>query len=742
MENANEISFGEWLKRQRKAAGWTQEQLARQVNCSTITLRKVEAGERRPSEQMAARLAEIFHVAPEERESFLRFARRGLGEAPALASTAPWQPAAPRSNLPTPVTSLVGREKELADLQGYLQDANIRLVSLVGPPGIGKTRLSVEVGRAALPEFPDGVFFVALAPLNDPALIETVVLQALDYAAPRKQPAEQQLIQSIGDKRMLLIFDNCEHLIEEAARLVSDLLSACPRLKILVTSREALRVPGEWLYPVPALEVPAEGAPVELEAGRANFSALTLFVERARAVRPDFRLTAENIAAVAAICAQLDGLPLAIELLAARIRLMSPQALLEQMSADFVLSADGMRAVPARQKTLNNAIAWSYHALSAAEKTALNFLSVFSGGFTPQAAEAVCAETLGQPAADLVNALADKNLLRRVFNGRGEPRFAMLRVIQQFVLSQLRNAGLEAQARQKHLEYFLQLAEQGAREIRGARQVEWADRLQSEQYNLHAALEWAVASQQTEAALRLLGALGWSWEIGGHYREARGWLERIRTLPDAESHPLLLTRVLNHIGRCQWTQDAFADARALLEESRAKSAALGAAGKSALAEALNWLGLLEIGQNREAARPLLEQSLELNRQCGDEWGAALSTFHLGILESNSGQPRLARSMLEESLAAFERFGDLFFISRVSIFLGYLFLEQEEFEQARQCFERHLELDTQLHFWDGIAEGWRDLGNLFRAQGDLKRAEEYYERGRAVVREHGLVKSIP
>lgn len=738
----NESSFGEWLKRQRKAAGWTQEQLARQVNCSTITLRKLEAGERRPSEQIATRLAEIFQLAPHEQEAFLRFARRGLGNAPPSTFASPWQPAAPRSNLPSAVTSLVGREKELTDVYAYLQHADIRLVSLVGPPGIGKTRLSVEAGRAALSAFPDGVFFAALAPLNDPALIEPAVIQALDFAAARKQPIEEQLIHSIGNKRILLIFDNCEHLIEEAARLVSDLLSACPRLKILVTSREALRVPGEWLYPVPALDVPTEGVPVELEAGRANFSALTLFAERARAVRPEFRLTAENVGAVAAICAQLDGLPLAIELLAARIRLMSPQSLLEEMSADFVLSADGMRAVPARQKTLYNAIAWSYHALSAPEQATLNSLAVFSGGFTPQMAEAVCAETLGQPATNIINALTDKNLLRRSFDEHDEPRFSMLKVIQQFVLNQLRSAGLEAQARQKHLEYFLQLAEQGAREIRGPRQVEWADRIQDELNNLRAALEWAVSSQQTEAALRLLGALGWPWEIRGHYREARVWLERILALPDVEAHHLLLARVLNHIGRYQWTQDSFADARALLEESRAKSAALGEAGKSALAEALNWLGLLEIGQDKEAARPLLEQSLELNRQCGDEWGAALSTFHLGILESNSGQPRLARSLLEQSLNAFERFGDLFFISRVSIFLGYLHLNLEEFDQARQYFERHIELDTQLHFWDGIAEGWRDLGNLFRTQGDVERAEEYYERGRAVAREHGLVKSIP
>ncbi len=709
------------------------------VGCSAITLRKIEAGERRPSEQIVARLIGIFHIPPDEQEAFLHFARRGLGVAPAPNLASPWQPAAPRSNLPPSITSLVGREKELRELSSYLQSMETRLVTLIGPPGIGKTRLSVEVGRAALLTFPDGVFFVSLAPLNDPGLIETAVIQGLNYTESYKQSLERQLIQNICDKQMLLILDNCEHLIEKIALLAYDLISNCSRIKILATSREALRVPGEWLYPVPPLDMPSEGVPIELEAGQTNFAALTLFAERARAVRPDFRLTTDNVDTVAAICAHLDGLPLAIELIAARIRLMSPRSLLERMSGEFVLSANGTRAVSARHKTLHNAIAWSYHALHRDEQSLLNFLSVFSGGFTPEAAEAVYPGSSNQSTADIINTLVDKSLLRCTFDAKGEPRYAMLKVIQQFASSQLQHAGLEADARDRHLGYFLQLAERGAREIRGPHQVEWADRIQEEQNNLRAALEWSVSSQKTEAALRLLGALGWPWEIRGHYREARAWLERVRTLPDVDLYPLLLTRILNHIGRYQWTQDEFADARALLEESRAISTAQGEEGKSALAEALNWLGLLEIGQNPEAARPILEQSLERNRQCQDEWGVSLSTFHLGILESKSGRFELARALLEQSLAAFERLDDLFFISRVSIFLGHLFLDLKDYDQARRLFERHNQIDTQLRFWLGIADGWLSLGDLYRAQGDLKRAEECYAQGWAVCDEHGLAR---
>jgi predicted ATPase/DNA-binding XRE family transcriptional regulator len=739
-----ELSFGEWLKRQRKAAGLTQEQLAAQVNCSTITLRKIEAEERRPSEQIAARLAEIFNIPPQERPAFVHFARVGWGVVPASSrESAPWQiPPAPPSNLPFALTSLVGREQEIAELSGYLQQAEIRLVTLTGSPGIGKTRLAIGTARRVLPHFPHGVFFFSLAPLTDPSLIVPAALQILGYVEDRHRPAAQHLKESIAEKQILLVLDNCEHLIEHVAPFAFDLLSACPRLKILTTSREALRIPGEWLYPVPPLALPPERSFAGLEAAAAS-PALTLFLERARAARPDFRLTAENIRAVAAICEQLDGLPLAIELLAARIRWMSPQALLERMSADFVLSADGMRAVPARQKTLHNAIASSYHLLSPEEQTLLTALSVFLGGFTAPMAEAVFFELFPQNSIPaLIDSLADKSLLQRSFNARGETRFHMLVTIRQFAQEILRHSGKETHLRDLHLAYFVEFAERGEREIRGPNQAEWAERIQSEQNNLRAALAWAVSSHKTEQALRLLAALGWPWEIRAHYSEAMLWLERIRALPDVMDYPLPFARLLNHIGRYCWTQDNFQKARALLEESRDICLRLGEAGKPVLAETLNWLGLLEIGQNKEAARPLLEQSLELNRECQNEWGIALSTFHLGILESNSDRIELARTLLENSLSTFRSFGDLFFISRVSIFLGYLFLDQEDFETARQYFEQHRLLDAQLQFWDGIAEAWRDLGNLSRALGDLEQAEQYYQQGRAVCREHGLTKTIP
>jgi tetratricopeptide (TPR) repeat protein len=319
----------------------------------------------------------------------------------------------------------------------------------------------------------------------------------------------------------------------------------------------------------------------------------------------------------------------------------------------------------------------------------------------------------------------------------------MLVTIQQFASNRLRQMGIETEARDNHLSHFLALAEKGDRELRGPRQGEWADRIHEEQNNMRAALEWAVSSRKTEAAVRLLCALGWPWEIRGHYSEAQNWLDRIRALPDVNKYPSPLSRILSHIGRYHWTQDRFHEAHLLFMESKTIAAQMGEEGERELANALNWLALHQIGNDNDNARKALEQSLELSAKHGDEWEIALSTFHLGILEAGLQHTDAALSLLEKSLALFHRFGDLFFISRVSIFLGYLFMNQGRYDRARQLFERHLQIDTQLHFWDGIASGWLNLGNLARQQGEKDQAQAYYEQARTIGREHGLsVRNLP
>ena len=739
-----EISFGEWLRRQRGALGVTQKQLANQIGCSEITLRKLEAEERRPSEQMIERISLIFNIPKSEQKDFLRFARGNWEAVPSpVEEIYPWkkEEKTTPSNLPASINSFIGRQKELADISSYLQRDNIRIVTLIGPPGIGKTRISLEVSRTSFANFPDGVFFVALAPLDNPQLISSTILQALDYVESKELSPQKQLLNGIGSKRILLVLDNCEHLIDDIAPLASELLSACSRLKIITTSRESLRIPGEWLYSIPTLDVPQN---IDI-AHAENYPALMLFAERARAVRADFMLNADNIQAVTAICAQLDGLPLAIELIASRIRLMSARVLLENLNASFILSADGMRAVTARQKTLNNAISWTYNQLPQDEKKLFEFVSIFSGGFSFQTAEGVFANIFKEKSIrDLILSLSDKSMLQRNVDENDEIRFSMLATIQQFALERLRESGQEVQIHDAHLAYFLKLSEWENLEIRGPGQVESARRIRQEHGNMRIALEWSISTQKTESALRLLAALGWHWELQAHYRESLNWLERIRVLPDVKQYPLPYAHILSHVGRYLWTQDTFEEARKLLLEGQELASQLGREGEMCLAVTLNWLGLLATFQDEDydKARSLFTNGLTLYRQNNNDWGTALSTFHLGILDEKFGHIGEALSLLEKSLVIFQKLGDLFFIARASIFLGYLHLNQNNFEESLHYFSEHLRIDTELQFWDGIAEGWRDHGFLYQKKGELQQAEEYFERGRAICREHGLSKQVP
>lgn len=742
-EVAAQHVFGDWLRVHRKRLDLTREQLAEKVGCSAATIRKLEAEERRPSPQIADRFADVFDIPVTERGRFLRFARGDWTAAPASGhqkQVSLWSGTSPtiRANLPSPASSLVGREDDIAAVCRLLTDGEVRLLTLIGPPGVGKTRLSIASAVGMLAAFSGSVAFVALAPLVGTGLVASTIIEGLGFIETRRLPAKEQLIDAIGNTQLLLILDNCEHVIEETSALAHELLVACPALKILLTSREALRIPGEWLYPVPPLAFPQSGV-ILTTIEPPTFPALALFEQRARAVRPDFRIDARNVEDVAAICRQLDGLPLAIEIVASRIRMMDPQVLRERLDDRYVLSANGMRAVPLRQKTLQSAINWSYSLLSDDEKRAFAYLSVFAGGFTLEAAEAILAElVLDRPVLDLLAAFVDKSLLQRLATVK-DVRFGMLVTIQQYALHALREADSEAAPRERHLTYFTQMAEEGARHLRGPQQVEWAERLALETDNFRAALEWSLSGGQTRAALRLLGALGWSWEMQARYREALDWLERIRSLPAVADYPLEYVTVLNHVGRQSWAHNQVDVGRALLEESRAVSSDLGEEGEPALGAALNWLGLIVLLSDRDlvGSRHLFEKGLDLFRKWDDSHGVALSRFHLGILEMDLSRFDLARSLFEQSLAVFRQIGDLFFMSRVSVYLGRLFLKQGDYEHARWHFEEHLRIDEKLGFWLGVADGWSDLGDLFSTMGQNVPAGAHYEASVRVCEEHHL-----
>jgi predicted ATPase/DNA-binding XRE family transcriptional regulator len=735
-------SFGDWLRLRRKALDLTREGLADRVGFSAATIRKIEAEERRPSVQIVERLADILDIPQDERTAFLRFARGDWKFAPTeTIPQAPWRTATPstRSNLPATTTSLVGRELEIDQVREYLLRKEIRLVTLVGPPGIGKTRLSLETARLALSDFPGGVFFVSLAPLDDPSLIAPVLVQALGYVEAKNLPAEKILIDGIGEKQMLILLDNCEHLIEDIAALTSDLLSACPHLKILATSRESLRLPGEWLYTIPALELPEASSLVEVETAE-KFPALRLFAERGRAVRSDFALDPGNIQAVAAICAHLDGLPLAIELIAARVRWMSPPQLLERLQDQFVLTADGMRTVPARQKTLNDAIGWSYDLLSHEEQKLFACLSLFSGSFTLSAAESIFSEMFTEKTvSELVVSLSDKNLLQSTIAARGETRFSMLVTIRLFASQHLMESKLEGELRERHAAYFLELAEAAEKHIHGPDQFEWVDRLDIELDNFRAALEWCLSSRGTEKLLRLFAALGWTWLMRWSFSESRSWYHKIRSLPDLADSPAAYARVLNTEANQEWIAGNFDEARSMLEESQDICLGLGIDGERVLAEALYLLAMITrtTGGRRDIAASYCEQSFELYRRCGDRWGMAFARFYSGLVAKDAGDEVSALAWLEQSLDLFRQLGDRWGMARSSQLLGQLFLKQGLYEKARLYFDEHLRVDEGLGFKQGIVVALYDLGDLHRYQCQYDQAENYYEKSQSLCREYSL-----
>ena len=710
-------SFGYWLKLKRKALDLTREDLAKQVGYSAATIRKIEDEERHPSAQVVERLAEVLKIPQNERTDFLRFARGDLKSAPVETDEDhPWRAStkSPRSNIPATTTSLIAREKEIADVREYLSQDDIRLVTLIGPPGIGKTRLSIETARASLRDFPDGVFFVPLALVDDPNSIPSAIIPALGYMESGRNAPEEQLKESIGQKQMLIVLDNCEHLIEGVASVASRLLSACPRLKMLTTSRESFRIPGEWLYPVPAFDIPKESDTIDL-SNASGFPALMLFAERARAVQPDFKLTAENIQTIAAICAHLDGLPLVIELIAARMRLMSPQALLERMSGQFVLTADGMRAPSERQKTLRNAIDWSYNLLSDQEQKLFVYISVFSGSFTLVDVEAIFAHTVTEKSVpELLALLLDKSLIRRVANESSEDQYEVLVTIREYALERLRQSGEETEVRNWHLAYFLALAEKAGKELYGQDQLEWVSRLRLSRNNVRASLDWAIETEQTESALQIARNLDWFWHICSDYAEAAQWVLRILRLPDVSSYPEAHAGILAQLqhykhllgrhfaAQIQNGEEVVSYAEQALAIARAHNDIHNSA------YALSMIGMnLIIEKSFAEAQQVLEESRALFQQAQDEWEYAYTVFLLGWKSFMQNNLEPALPLLEQAYAIFKKLGERLFLC---VSLRYLGTTRIRLGNIKQGVE---ELRDSLTFAQQLGSKYEIAAGLYR-----------------------------
>ena len=761
------ITFGGWLKQRRNELGVTQDELAERLGYSPVMLGKIEAGARRPSGQIVTMLADYFRVPDDEREAFAIFARAGRAEGVSIGvldgggTLAPWRAAASRyTNLPLALTPLIGREEEEGALLDLLLQppSRARLVTLTGAPGIGKTRLALQVASKLVERFDEGVYFVELAPVSDPEMVVSAIAQTLGVREVGGQAIEGMLRQHMQSRRMLLVLDNFEQVLD-AAPAVSALVEASPWLKMLVTSREALHVRGERRFPVLPLAVPNLSQTEDLHALVAN-SSIQLFVERAQAVQPGFTLTQENARDVAAICARLEGLPLAIELAAARARFLSPQAMLLRLEDRLDVLTGGARDLPERQRALRSTIEWSYDLLSDGEQELFRRLSVFVGGFTREAAEAVCDLEVGDRGSVLerLESLVDKSLLnvgegfRRNESADRAPRFTMLEMISEYAFERLKESAESREVQERHAGYFLRLAEEAEPELRGPQQIAWLNRLDMEHDNIRAALRWALESKASGIGLRLVGALRWFWTLRSYLSEGLRWARAALAMPDAKARSAARARALWSAGALAW-QQGDPQARAFLEESVALWREIG--DKRGLGHALSVLAMAVLQQGQpetahalqlesvevlRAAGAKLELSLALNALSISMWAledAGASNYHVGYKEH--------RAWHEEAVQLARETGDVWNLALQLRGLGWAAMRQGRYAEARSLYQESLALHGEIGTRHEAAATHGDLGQLAQLEGDFGAALEHYERSLDLFRDcadsHGMVNSL-
>jgi predicted ATPase/serine/threonine protein kinase/DNA-binding CsgD family transcriptional regulator len=640
---------------------------------------------------------------------------------------------APLWRVPTTFTPLVGRKRDVAAIEAMLMRPEVRLLTLLGTGGIGKTRLALQVATQIRAFFDDGVCFADLTSTSDPTLIPLIIAEALGIRQNVNLSIFKQVELFLRDKHLLLILDNFEHVVT-AAPLIEDLLTACPSLKIVVTSRAVLHLRAEYEYQVAPLSLPdLKRSPASEDL--AHSAAIALFVQRAQAVLPTFRFTRANAQTIAEICVQLDGLPLAIELAAARVRLLPPQALLSRLSQRFEVLTGGAVTLPIRQQTLRNTLKWSYDLLEANEQKLFRRLAVFAGGWTEALGKA---DHEKQGASSVLNAMAsliDKSLVLQVEKEGTEPRFELLMTVREYALDCLRECGEEEQIQRAHADYYLALAEEAEPHLRGAQQLPWLRRLDREQENLRAALGWLIAREEVEKTLRFCVALRWFWQTRGYWSEGRRWLKAVLALPGTAERTAMRARTLGAAGGLAVIQGDEREARLLLSESVTLFREL--ADDLGLVLPLATLGEVILKQGDPTAGTLLmEESIALCRKLGCKWELSLVLLRLAYFAYLQGELVQATALTQESLALARDLGDKTLIARALNNLGYATWLQGDPVRATALAEEGLVLFRELDDKALITLALETLGSIALSQGNLERAIACFTEGLSVAREIG------
>jgi predicted ATPase/class 3 adenylate cyclase len=644
-----------------------------------------------------------------------------------------------RNNLPLQPTPLIGREREVGEVCERLGQEEVRLLTLTGPGGTGKTRLALQAAADLLEDFEEGVFFVSFAAVADPDLFFKEIAGALGLRESGDVPFEDLLKEYLGRRELLLVLDNFEQILS-AVPVVGELLSAAPRLKVLATSRIPLGIYGEHEYAVPPLSVPDPKRLPDLES-LSQYEAVRLFIERAGAAKAGFEITSENAPAVAEICVRLDGLPLAIELAAARVKLLPPKAILIRLSNRLKLLTGGAKDLPERQRTLRGTMEWSHDLLDEGERTLFARLAVFSGGRTLEAIEAVCDAEGDLPvdALDGVSSLLDKSLLRQEEGPEDEPRFVMLETIHEFAREKLEVSDEAEEMKRAHAQYFLTLAEEAYPELKGANQLEWLERLEAEHDNMRAALSWALERKEAEVALRLGGALWWFWWMRGYYSEGRRWLEESLAIA-GHVPPEVRAMALAGVGWLAAHQGDLDRAQEACEEGLQLPANEASEAKRCLLVFLGWVEREREDYGR--ATRLFEESLALSQQVSDAYWHATSLSNLALVSYYRGDSEKAPELYEESMDLFRELGHKQGLAYCLINLALMVYSQGVHPQgdpgrAARLTEEGVALVRELGATGDVALGLCNLGWIALLQGDLGRAADHYGESLSLSWDTGL-----